>query len=186
MLRTDQSLSHYERNRLRRNRFASPCRVQPFIRFRFDVDLRLADFHRFGESHFHFGNMRRHLRAFGQDSRVDVGDLEPALLEQAADVAQKDEARGAGPPRVAVGEMRADVAERGRAEQRVGYRVRQAVTVGMAEQSALVRDFDPAEDQLTTFDQTVDVISYAYSKLAHISYAVCHISYEIWHTAYEI
>jgi hypothetical protein len=32
----------------------------------------------------------------------------------------------------------------------------------------------------------VDVISYAYSKLTHISYAVCHISCEIWHTAYEI
>src|SRR5262245_26436225 len=165
--RRSQTGRDYERHGMRPDRVAAADRVEPLVRLRLDVDLRPVDSHRLGESRLHLRDVRRHFRAFGQDRRVNVGDLEPAFFEQTADVAQEDEAVGACPSRILVGEMRADVAERGRAEQRVGDCVRQAVAVGMAEQAALVRDFEPAEDQLSAFDQTLDVISDTYAKLAH-------------------
>src|SRR5262245_46579147 len=156
-----------ERHGLRPDRLTASNRVQPLVGLRLDVDPRHVNSHRFSEFSLHDGDILRHLRAFGQDCSVDVGDLETALFEQFSDVAQKDEAVGARPARVFVGEMRADVAERGGAEQRVGYRMRQAVAVRMSQQAALIRYFDPAQDQLAPFDQSVDVITYAYSKLVH-------------------
>ena len=109
--------------------------------------------------------MRRHFRAFGQDCRVDVGDLEPSLFEQAADVAQKYEAvvRHRGSRSEKCEPISPSAAAPSSASV---ITLRQAVSVGMAEQPTLMGDFDPAEDQLATFDQAVDVISYARAKLA--------------------
>jgi hypothetical protein len=57
--------------------------------------------------------------------------------------------------------MAADVAQRGRAEERVGDGVQQRIGVGMAQQALLVRDGDAAQDQRAAFDQGVAVIALA-------------------------
>ena len=63
------------------------------------------------------------------------------------DGAQQLERVGVLEARVGVGEVLADVAERGRAEQRVDHRVGEHVGVGVAGEPLLVRDVDAAEDQ---------------------------------------
>lgn len=55
--------------------------------------------------------------------------------------------------------MLADVAQAGRAEQRVDDRVQQHVGVRMAEQAQTVRDRDPADDQFAAFDEGVAVVA---------------------------
>src|SRR5581483_1775046 len=72
---------------------------------------------------------------------------------------QKNHAVCAGPARIFVRKVSANVAQTGCAEQRVGDRVAQAVSVRMAKQPFVERDFDPAEDQPAAFDQAVNVMT---------------------------
>ena len=60
--------------------------------------------------------------------------------------------------------MAADIAQRRRAEQRIGNRVQQCVGIRMTEQTAAVRDRDAAEDQFTSRYQGVAVITLADAK----------------------
>ncbi len=57
--------------------------------------------------------------------------------------------------------MPADVAQAGRAEQRVGDGVQQRIGVGMAEQAARVRNLHAAQDQLAALHQRVHVVALA-------------------------
>ena len=59
--------------------------------------------------------------------------------------------------------MLADVAERRGAQQRVADRVQQDVCVAVAEQSLVVRDLDPAHDELAPRDEAMDVEAVAYA-----------------------
>ena len=74
---------------------------------------------------------------------------------------QQLERVGAAVALVGVGEVLADVTERGGAEQRVDDRVRQHVGIGMTEQPVRVRDLDAADDQRPALDQLVAVVAEA-------------------------
>ena len=52
--------------------------------------------------------------------------------------------------------MRAEIAERQRAEDRVDDRVEQHIGIGVTGKPAFVRDRDPADHKRATFDQCVD------------------------------
>ena len=79
--------------------------------------------------------------------RVDVLDR-PALGAHALEHgAQQRHRVGVAPQLVGVGEVLADVAEPGGAEQRVDDRVGEDVGVGVARQPAVARNLDPAQDQ---------------------------------------
>ena len=71
--------------------------------------------------------------------------------------AQQVHGVGVAPPLVGVGEVLADVAEAGRAEQRVDDRVGQDVGVGVALEAELARDLDAAEDQRPPGGEAVGV-----------------------------
>ena len=55
--------------------------------------------------------------------------------------------------------MAADVAQPGGPQQRIGQGMQKGVRIGMAQQSLAVGNFDPAEDQLATLRQTMDVVT---------------------------
>ena len=63
------------------------------------------------------------------------------------------------PPLLLGREERADVAPARGAEQRVDHRVGEDVGVGVAGQTALVLDLDPAEDQASTLGEAVAVVA---------------------------
>ena len=105
----------------------------------------------------HRRHVRRELRRLGDDRRVEVADRQPAAAHEADDVAQQRAAVGALPARIGVGEVRAEVAQRERAQQRVADRVQQHVGVASGRQAALVRNVDAAQDQRPAGDQRVHV-----------------------------
>ena len=79
----------------------------------------------------------RELRALHDDRRVDVGDAQPALGERRRRRARSSAHRvGVAVALVGVGEVLADVAQPGGAEQRVDDRVGQHVGVGVAVEAA--------------------------------------------------
>ena len=84
----------------------------------------------------HRGDVRRELRRLRDDRRVDVADRVATLARQRRDVAQQRAAVGALPARIGVREVRAEVAQRERAEERVADRVQQHVGIGMAGEPA--------------------------------------------------
>ena len=60
---------------------------------------------------------------------------------------------------IGVREMRADVAEPGRAEQRVADRVGQRVTVGVSHRAQMKWEFDTAEDEFAAFGEAMKIVS---------------------------
>jgi hypothetical protein len=64
---------------------------------------------------------------------------------------------GVFPTLVAGRKPSAEIAETRRAEQRIRYRVRQNVGVGMSERPAFERNVDAAQHQRAAFDQRVRV-----------------------------
>ena len=92
--------------------------------------------------------MQGHLRRLGEDGGVDVGDRESGVADLRADLAQEAAAVGVLVFRIAVRKMPADVAERGRPEERVAHRVNQDVGVGVPREPFLERNAHSAEDKL--------------------------------------
>jgi hypothetical protein len=97
------------------------------------------------------------------------------LGEQGEGRAQQPPAVGAAIARVAVGEMAADVAQRRRAEQRIGDRVQQRVGVRMTEQAERVRDVDATEDQPAAGNQRVNVATLADADHSSLLALACRI-----------
>ena len=114
--------------------------------------------HRLRQVFAHTGNKRRKLRALREHRTVDILHAITGLCEHTVNLAQKHDTVRPGIARVVVREKLADVPERRRAEQGVHQRVGQYVRVGMAQQSLLIGDLHPAEDQLSPLDQPVHII----------------------------
>ena len=86
---------------------------------------------------------------------------QPAPRTRRAASASSAQRIGALELRVGVGEVVADVAERGGAEQRIGDRMAERIGIGVAGQAVRVRDLDAAEDQLAAGDQRMRVPAFA-------------------------
>jgi len=65
--------------------------------------------------------------------------------------------------------MAPDVPSPDCAQKGVRDRVEHGVGIGMARQTPGVRDFDPTQDQPSTGDQRMDVITISYTKSGHRS-----------------
>ncbi len=83
--------------------------------------------------------------------------LQPAWRTRSTAAAQQRATVRIAMALVAVRKHRADVAEPGRAEDRVGDCVQQHVGVGVTEQAALERNLDAADHQPATRHQRMDV-----------------------------
>ena len=138
---------------------ASPWPDRPHLlgRLRLDADLVDGDDERAGDALAHRRDVRREPRRLRDHGRVDVADLPAGALDAPRRLGEQRQRVGALVLHVGVGEVMADVAERGGAEQRVGDRVAERVGVGVAGQAVRVRDLDAAEDELPAGDERVRV-----------------------------
>ena len=93
----------------------------------------------------------------GDHRRVNVADVVTLARSEVHCVPEQRAAVRAFPLRIGVGKVHAEVAERQRAENRIGNRMQQDVGVGMAVETALERDGDAADDQRAAGDQRMDV-----------------------------
>ena len=91
--------------------------------------------------------MGRDARLLADEHAVGVDEPPARRPHLRVGLGQQRERRDAAEALVARGEERADVAEPGRAEQRVDQRVREDVAVGVAGEAARMVELDPAEHE---------------------------------------
>src|SRR5687768_3752184 len=148
-----------QHHRLRRDALATADEAEAFgslglyaHRVGLDPEIR-------GEVGTHRGDVGRHPGRLGDDGRIDVYYPVAVAGQQRRHLAQQSPAVDALVTRIAVGEMRTDIAQRRGAEQRVAQRMDQHVGVGVPGQSLVVRDLDAADDQLSSGYQRVRIKS---------------------------
>src|SRR5690606_37996096 len=103
--------------------------------------------------------MRRQLRRLGGDGDIGIADLPAPGMYQLQRMAQQYPAVGALGLRIGVGEVPADVAQRGGTQNRVGQRVQHHVTVGMGHQATVMGDLDPAQSDVIALTKPVNVVT---------------------------
>src|SRR5204863_5960197 len=87
----------------------------------------------------------------------EIAGLPAAARRERHHMTEQHAAVGALPLRIGVGKMRAQIAERQRAENRVAHRVQQYVGVRMAVEAAVPGNRDAAEDELAPHDERMHV-----------------------------
>ena len=128
----------------------------------FDGDVVDVDVHYLGERLFHFGYARIHLGTFGADGGIDVAygvafgcyDVD-GFAKQYLGVDVLEFVAFLG------WEMVADVAHIGCSEDGVADSMDENVSVGMAEQSMCVLQFDATEPEVASFNKFVDIVAEA-------------------------
>ena len=115
------------------------------------------------------GDVRRELRGLRDHGYIDVADAPAVGRGERADMAEQHAAVGALPARVGIGKVLAKVAQRQRAEDRVADRVQEDVGVGVAVESALVRDLHATQHETATGDERVHVEAIADPQGGHWS-----------------
>src|SRR5437879_1887331 len=103
--------------------------------------------------------MRAQLGPFCDYDGVQVHDAQAPFLQQAAHMLQETQAVRIFPFWVRVREMRSNITETRRAQERVADGVCQGVAIGMAHRAFLERDFDAAEHELAACGEPVQVIT---------------------------
>jgi hypothetical protein len=92
--------------------------------------------------------MGAELGTLESDSTIDVRNLVTGVLDALTHAAHEDKARSFTPLEGIVGEVLADVAQRGGTQQGVANGVGQGVAVRMAYGAFLKRDSHPAQNEL--------------------------------------
>jgi hypothetical protein len=110
----------------------------------------------------------RQARRLGHDRAVDVDDLVAGRAHAPRRLGQQHGAVGARELGRRVGEVAPDVAQPGRAQQRIGDRVQQRVGVAVPEQAVRVRDRHAAEPQRPVRHEPVRVPALAHAQLQRI------------------
>lgn len=132
---------------------------EPLVGRRLDGDLIDGDPEGIGDVRPHPVGVRRDLRGFEDDGRIDVHDRPSVLRQEIADVPEEDEAGDSAVARVGVREVSADIPERRGAEKGVGDRMEEHIRVGVPVETGRMRDGDPAEDEGAALLQGMNVIA---------------------------
>jgi hypothetical protein len=111
----------------------------------------------------HHVHVRGDVRRLENHGRIDVPHREQVPGKKIGDMPEKYDAGDPLEARVGVGEVRADIAERGGAQECVRHRVQEHVRVGMTLKSFRVRDVHAAEHELPPGGQPVHVVSESYA-----------------------
>jgi hypothetical protein len=160
---------------VRGNGFATAYGVNTFVGLGFQVNRLRPHAKRFCEGFTHSWEVRAELGFFGDDDSIHVLDCQKLFIEKFARVFEEHQAVRAFPLGIGVGEMRADIAERGGSKQRVANRVGENITIGMTDWTFVEGDDDAANDERTAFGKTVEIVANAASE-AHIIGGRCRVS----------
>src|SRR6266508_3117178 len=110
-----------------------------------------------GQVGAHLADVVAEARLVAEDGDGQVHGGPAAGRDHLGDLPAEVHAGGALEGGVVLREVRPEVVEAGRAEQRVAGGVGDHVSVGVAVQATIERDGHPTEDQRATFDQRMDV-----------------------------
>ncbi len=98
-------------------------------------------------------------RLFRVDDQIDVADTKTRGVDAAQGCAQELAAVGVFPRRITIRKQVADVGLAAGSEQGVGQRVQDDVSVAVAEEPAVKRNFDTAQNEAAACHEAVQVIA---------------------------
>src|SRR3954452_7507797 len=150
-----------QRDGHRRRSLPAPHEAHPLAGRGLDVDVAHGQADRLRERLAHRVAMGADLRSLEDQRRVDVHHAQILVGHDAARQPEQVDRVGVAPALVGVGEVQADVAQPGRAEQRVDDRVREHVRVGVAGQAGVMLDAHAPEDQRAARFEAVGVVAEA-------------------------
>lgn len=107
----------------------------------------------------HIRNIRGDLRSFQHDRGVNVDDGKSMLLQQIADMLQKQHAGNSPIAGIGVGEVLPDVAKTCSAEESIHDGVEQDIGVRMPVETFVVWNVHSSEGELPSPGKTVNVVS---------------------------
>ena len=110
-------------------------------------------------------DVRRELRRLRDDGAVNIADAPAFGRHHTANFGQQHAGVRAFEARIGVGEMAANVAQRSRAQQRIGDSVQQHVSIGVAQQAHRMGNMHAANDERTAGHQRVGVPTLANTEL---------------------
>jgi hypothetical protein len=149
---------------MRGDSFAAANGVDTFVGFGFEVNSFWGKAQRLGEHFAHLGEMRAKLRALKDHNGVDMLDGKPPFVKKLANVFEKVKAVRAFPFGIAIREMRANVAEAGRAEERIANGVREDVAIGMPDRPLAEGNYDAADDEIAASGEAMQVVANSAAK----------------------
>ena len=133
--------------------------VHALVRLALDADGRHGHAKKPGEAFADRADPAGESRTFADDGGVHVDDAVAGGRDLRHCGGEQFRGIGVLPLRVAVGEVRADVAERRRAEERIYQGMDQRVGVGMAGEAVLPGELDAAEDEPAPGREPVRVVA---------------------------
>ena len=139
--------------------FATANSVYAFVGLGFEVDFFGRNAERLREGFAHFGKVWAELGSLENHNDIDVLDSQSVLIEELARVLQKEQAVGALPLGIGVGEMLADVAESRGAKESVAEGVGDHITIRMANRPLVEGHVYAADDELATIGKAVKVVA---------------------------
>ena len=145
--------------------FAGPGEAEPLLGGGLDADLGGIQPAARGNGGPHVIDIGAELRTLGQQCGIDVFDPEAGIPDQCGDMGEQISAGGSGKALVGIREPQSDVPERGRAEQGIHNGVQQDIGIRMAEQSLFKRNGNASENQRTSLDEPMDVVSVTYTHI---------------------
>lgn len=147
----------YQRNGLGCNSFAASGESEALGGGCLDGDGLNGNAQVGGDSLSHRVDVGAHFRSLGDDCDVGVGYGPAFAVEEVADSAEEFAGVDVLPLRVGVGEVCADVAEGGGAEECVDECVDGNVSVAVAEEAFVGGDVHASDDAGAPFDEAMDV-----------------------------
>lgn len=145
--------------------FATACEAEPFGGGGLDTDAAYVESEVVRHILSHPGYMRQHFRSLGHDGDVDVMRSKAGPAENRHYLAQKHPRVGPFPLRICVGEVCADIAEGGGAEECVAQGVECDVGITVAEKAFLVWNVYAADNAAATFDKAMHIEAIAGSEV---------------------
>ena len=111
----------------------------------------------------HRVDVRREPRRFRDYGSIDVHDCEASVRDETGGLTQQPQAVGVPVRLVVGGEVAADVAQRGGAQQRVNDRVQQDVGIAVSDRMPVVRNIHPADAQRPARFEAMPVLANTYT-----------------------
>ena len=113
----------------------------------------------------HACQVRTEPRSLRDNDRIDVHDAIPLPPHLPDHILQQLQARNTLEPLIGAGVVSAQISFTHRSEQRIAEGMDQGIGIGMSLQTLAVGHFNPAENQLSSGSQRMDVIAAADSHL---------------------
>src|SRR5687767_10941965 len=152
------------------DRFSSNCffgadRADPLHRLCLYMNVADRYAERFGNPGFHGRKVRQEFRSLCKDIGIDIRNLKSLCANRRGRFFKKFQTGHTFEPGVCIRKQFTDITECARAEQSVRDRVAENITVGMADEPLVMRDFHSTDNQLRSRSKRMQVETNPHSKL---------------------